>query len=99
MALMSIAPSLARKFRGARKAGSLKCQRAPNPPEFAQPGLSRTNGGHPQREGTNFGAFVLIWLILPTCSVCEATNLGVFDLCHFSPLKRGCANSGGFGAR
>ena len=25
--------------------------------------------------------------------------LGVFDLCHFALLKRGCANSGGFGAR
>ena len=23
----------------------------------------------------------------------EATNLGVFDLCHFDLLKRGCANS------
>ena len=23
----------------------------------------------------------------------EATNLGVFDLCHFALLKRGCANS------
>ena len=22
---------------------------------------------------------------------CEATNLGVFDLCHFDLLKRGCA--------
>ena len=25
--------------------------------------------------------------------------MGVFDLCHFDLLKRGCANSGGFGAR
>ena len=25
---------------------------------------------------------------------CEATNLGVFDLCHFDLFKRGCANSG-----
>ena len=31
------------------------CQRAPNPPEFAQPRLSRSNGVHPQREGTNLG--------------------------------------------
>ena len=23
----------------------------------------------------------------------EATNVGVFDLCHFAPLKPGCANS------
>ena len=64
--------------------------------EFAQPRLSRSNGGHPQQEGTNLGAFDLIWLVLPRC---EATNLGVFDLWRFALLKRGCANSGGFGAR
>ena len=71
-------------------------QRAPNPPEFAHPGLSRPNGGHPQREGANLGVFVPIWLVLPRC---EATNLGVFDLSHFDLLKRDCANSGVFGAR
>ena len=58
-------------------------QRAPNPPEFAQPRLSRSNGGHPQREGTNLGVFVPIWLVLLRC---EATNQGVFDLCHISRL-------------
>ena len=56
-------------------------QRAPNPPEFAQPRLSRSNGVHPQREGTNLGVFVPIWLVLRRC---EATNLDVFDLCHFA---------------
>ena len=35
--------------------------------------------------------FIPIWLR------CEATNLGAFDLCHFALLKRGSANSGGFG--
>ena len=74
----------------------LTTQQAPNPPEFAQPRSSRSNGGHPQREGTNLGVFVPIRLVLPRC---EATNLGVFDLCHFDLLERGCANSGGFGAR
>ena len=49
-------------------------QGAPNPPEFAQPGSSRSNGSHPQREGTNLGVFVPIWLVLPRC---EATSLGV----------------------
>ena len=68
-------------------------QRSPNPPEFAQPRLSMSNGGHPQREGTSLGVFVPIWLVLPRC---EATNLGVFDLCHFALLKRGCANSVGW---
>ena len=58
--------------------------------------MSRPNGSHPQREGTNLGVFVPIWSALPRC---EATNLGVLDLCHFAPLKRGCANSGVFGAR
>ena len=69
---------------------------SPNPPKLAQPRLSRSNGGHGW--GTNLGAFVATWLVLPRC---EATKLcvGVFDLCHFAPLKRGCANSGGFGAR
>ena len=33
---------------------------------------------------------VPVWLVLPPC---EARNLGVFDLCEFDLLKRGCANS------
>ena len=36
-------------------------QRAPSPPEFAQPGLSRSNGNHPQRER------VQIWVCLFLC--------------------------------
>ena len=38
-------------------------QRDPSPPEFAQPGLSRSNGSYPQREGINLGVFVaaLTW--------------------------------------
>ena len=39
-------------------------QRAPNPPEFAQPRLSRAKGGHPQRDGTNLGVFVPIWPVI-----------------------------------
>ena len=66
------------------------------PPELGQPNLSRSNGSHHQRESTILGVFVPILLVLPRC---ESTNLGVFDLCHFGLLKRGCANSGGFGAR
>ena len=62
-------------------------QQAPNPPEipkFAQPRLSRSNGGHPQiEEGANLGVFVPIWLVLPRC---EATDLGVFDVSHFVTL-------------
>ena len=33
-------------------------QRAPNPPEFAQPCLRRPNGSHHQRKGTILGVFV-----------------------------------------
>ena len=71
-------------------------QRSLTPPEFAQPRLSRSNDGHPQQEGAYLGVFVPIWLVLLKR---EATSLGVFDLCHFALLKRGCANQGGFGAR
>ena len=66
----------------------LRCpnrQRAPNPPEFAHTRLSRSNGGHPQREGTQLGVFVPVWLVLPRC---EATNLGVFVPCHFALLNQ-----------
>ena len=57
----------------------------------AQPRLSRVKRPRrPQREGTNLGVFVPIWLVLPRC---EATNyLGVFVLCHFaliSPYSNG----------
>ena len=61
-------------------------QRAPNPPEFAQPGLSRSNGSHPQQEGTNLGVFVPIWLV-PLRR--EATNLGVCLICVISKYSNG----------
>ena len=56
--------------------------------EYTQPRLSRSLAVIP--------VFVTVLLVLPGR---EATNLGVLDLCHFALLKRGCANSGGFGAR
>ena len=70
-------------------------QRAPKPPQFAQPGLSRSNGSHPQREGTTLSAFV------PTGWYCPSVGLQmrVRLICHVDLLKRACANSGGFGAR
>ena len=34
--------------------------------------LSRSNGGHPQREGANLGVFVPTWLVM---SWCEAASL------------------------
>ena len=66
------------------------------PTRIVQPSLSRSNGSHPQQEGTNLGVFIPIWLLLNRH---EAINLGVFDLCHFHLLGWGSANSGGFGAR
>ena len=71
-------------------------QRAPNPPELAQPRLGRSNGRRPQWEGTSLGVFVPVWQVLPWR---EATNFGAFDLCHFDLFKWCCASSGGFGAR
>ena len=32
---------------------------------FSGPDLSRSNGSHPQREGSNLGVFVPTWLVLP----------------------------------
>ena len=66
-------------------AGGPPTQQARNPPEFAEPRLSRSNGSHPQREGTNLGVFVPIWLVLPRR---EATNLNLFDLCHSTHSSR-----------
>ena len=60
------------------------------------PDLSRPKSGHPPaREGTNLGVFVPVWLALPQC---EGALSGLFDLSHLDLLKRGCANSGVFGA-
>ena len=42
------------------------------------------------------GVFVPVWLVIV---LVRSFNLGVFDLCHVNLLKRGCANSGGLGAR
>ena len=64
-------------------------QRAPNPPEFAQPRLSRVKRRSPARGYTFFCVFVPIWLVLRRC---EATNLGVFVPCRFaliSPYSNG----------
>ena len=38
--------------------------------------------------GPNLDVFIPVWLVLARF---EATNLGVFDLCHLDLLKRGCA--------
>ena len=50
---------------------SCNTQRAPNPPEFAQPLLSRSNGGHPQRDGANLGVLVPVWLVLTPARRCK----------------------------
>ena len=62
---------------------------APNPPEFAQPRLSRIKRRSSPARGTNLGVVVPFWLVLRRF---ENTNLGVFDLCHFtliSPYSNG----------
>ena len=52
-------------------------QRAPNPAEFAQIRLSRSNGGHPQREGSN--------LVLPFVKL----QICVCLICVISPYSNG----------
>ena len=42
-------------------------QRAPNPPEFAQPRLSRVKG-RSSSEGANLGVFVPIWPVITPAS-------------------------------
>ena len=64
-------------------------QRAPHPPEFAQLGLSRPNSSHPQREGTNLGVFVPVWLVLRRC---EATNFWCVWSASFRPAQARLCN-------
>ena len=62
-----------------------ECQLAPNPPEFAQPELSRSNGSHPQRERTNLGVlFKHGWY-------CPAVTLQIWVclICVMSPYSNG----------
>ena len=70
-------------------------QRAPNPPELAQPGLCSRKGGHPHRGRTNLGVLFLygrpysrVRVQILVCLICSR-----FDLPRW-----GCANLGGFGA-
>ena len=70
-------------------------QRAPKPPDFTLLALSRSKRwSSPAR--VQIWVFVLYVWSLPWC---EGAKLGVLDLCHVDLLKRGCASSGGFGAR
>ena len=72
--------------------GVFQC--APSPPGFAQPGFSRSNGNHPQREGTNWAP--RICSCMAGLAPVWGHEFGVFGLCHVDLLKWGCANSGGF---
>ena len=69
--------------------------------EFVKPHLSSQTAVIPSERVQIWVCLFLlwnpIWLVLPTC---EATNLGVFDLCHFALLKMGLCKFGcGFRAR
>ena len=57
------------------------------------PFLLQTSTANRRRETMHS---VPMWLVVPRCG---GATLGVFDLCHFNLLKRGCALSGVFGAR
>ena len=69
-------------------------QQAPNPPEFAQPGLSRSKGQSFPTKGYQFGC---VCFCMAGLARCEGKNLGVFDLCHYDVLGWGCASSGVLG--
>ena len=83
-------------------------QRTPNPPKFAQPSLSRAKGRSSPARAYKFGCVCsyMAGVILHQRSdwpyrnkhtqICTL-SLGLTAL--LTLLKRGCANSGGFGAR
>ena len=58
-------------------------QQATNPPEFARPGLSRSTGNLPQREGTNLGVFIPVWLVWSRCGALSSS----FRWVASSPLQ------------
>ena len=75
-------------------------QPAPNTPEFAQPRLSKVKRRSFPARGYKFGCvcsymagIIQVWGYKFGC-VCSVPFRP-----HFALLKRGCANSGGFGAR
>ena len=75
-------------------------QRAPNPPEFAQPRLSRAKRRSYPARGYKYGC--VCSYMAGTTQVCRYKFGCVWSVSfrpHFALLKRGCANSGGFGAR
>ena len=56
-------------------------QRAPNPPDFAQPGLSGSKGQSSPAKDCKI--WVCLFLSVWSLPRCEGANLGVFHLCHF----------------
>ena len=64
---------------------SLSSSASSKPAQIAQPGLSRSAGGYPQRKGlSQCGCLFLFgWFSLRS----EVANVGVFDLCHLGLLK------------
>ena len=61
-------------------------QRAPNPPEFAQPRLSRSNGGHTHREGTTLGGCLFLYgRLYPGAGL----QIWVCLICVISPHSNG----------
>ena len=71
-----------------REQGLGASQQTPKPPKFVQPGLSRSNGGHPQREGTTLGVFVPSWYfpgVTLRIWVCLGFRRGEFVSVFFSP--------------
>ena len=67
-------PAFHQTFSEKKGNAKLVNQWSPNPqPNLHSPVWVGSNGGHPQREGTNLGVLVPLYL-------------GVFDLCHFAHI-------------
>ena len=81
-------------------------QRAPNPPEFAQPRLSRVKGRSSPARGYKFGCvcpyMASHYVGEMTPAIYEQTHPNLYPLAGddrpLTLVKQGCANSGGFGA-
>ena len=87
--------------------GKVADQRAPNPPEFAQPRLSRVKARSSPTKGYKFGC-VCSYIAGHEDARVVTGDIGTntpklvpsrWGWPRFDPTKRGCTNSGGFGAR
>ena len=80
--LIVLPPNLSPR-RGEKK--NINIQRSPNPPEFAQPRLSRSNGNHPQWVCSYMAGIAQVW----------GYKFGCVWSVSFRPTQTGLCKSGG----